>query len=148
MRAASSSSDRTIRPPSWVGICATGALLALACASERPPAPESAPPPRASAPSPGAAEAPRPAATSGGEKTAADPALQRDVTKLIDQCERTLGAAGQVVDTAFERVDQQTVVESWIVGRVGGEVVYQVKLTPGADGVAVWVQCPPSPRVK
>jgi len=68
--------------------------------------------------------------------------------KLITQCERTLGAAGQVIDTQFERVEQQTVVESWIVGRVSGEVVYEVKLTPGADGVAVWVQCPPAPRVK
>ena len=120
----------------------------LACASERPPAPAAAPPARAAAPSPGPPASPPPAATTGSEKTAADPALQRDVTKLIEQCERSLGATGSVIDTAFERLDQQTVVESWIVGRVGGEVVYQVKLTPGADGIAVWVQCPPSPRVK
>ena len=114
---------------------ATSALLALACASSPPPAP-----PRQ--PVPGRAAEP------ASEKTAADPALQADVTRLIEQCERTLGASGRVIDTAFERVDQQTVVESWIVGRVGAEVVYEVKLTPGEDGVAVAVQCPPSPRVK
>jgi hypothetical protein len=113
------------------------AALALGCASP-PPAP--APPAKPAAPPP--------TAEPGHEKTAADPALQLGVTKLIDQCEREHGAAGRVTDTRFEELVDQTVVESWIVTRDTAEVVYLVKLTPGAEGVEIWVQCPPKPRVK
>ena len=135
---------RRMGPRIRASLCAAAALLALACESPRPPAP--APTTRA----PAAKPPPPPPSTPapGGEKTAADPALQRDIVKLISECERSLGAAGRVIDTRFERLEDPTVVESWIVGRVGGEVVYLVKLTPGEQGVAVEVQCPPTPRVK
>ena len=108
------------------------AALALACAS-----PASAPP------------SPEPAAEPAHEKTAADPALQLDVTRLIDQCEQKLGASGRVIDTRFELLEEEkTVVESWIVARGALEVVYLVKLTPGPEGTEIAVQCPPKPRVK
>ena len=99
-------------------------------------------------PKPSQSAAP-PAAEPEHEKTAADPALQRDVTHLIDQCEQKLGAAGQVVDTRFELLEEEkTVIESWIVSRGGLEVVYLVKLTPSPEGTEIAVQCPPKPRVK
>ena len=82
------------------------------------------------------------------EQTAADPVLQLDITKKIDECERTLGAAGRVIDTRFERLEEPSVIESWIVSRGAVEVVYFVKLTPVAEGVEIAVQCPPKPRVK
>ncbi len=90
-----------------------------------------------------------PAPEPAHEKTAADPALQRDVTHLIDQCEQKLGASGRVADTRFELVEEdKTVVESWLVSRGAVEVVYLVKLTPGPEGTEIAVQCPPKPRVK
>jgi hypothetical protein len=130
-------------------ICACIGLLALACASPPPRAPvRTAPPPPPATAKPAPPPAAAAPASPGNEKTAADPALQRDVAKLIYQCEQRLGSAGRVIDTRFERLEDPTVVESWIVGRVGGEVVYQVKLTPSEQGVQVEVQCPPSPSVK
>ena len=91
----------------------------------------------------------RPPPSPRTEKTAADPALQRDIGHLIEQCEQKLGAAGRVVDTRFELVEEdKTVVESWIVSRGELEVVYLVKLTPSPEGTEIAVQCPPKPRVK
>ena len=149
MRAGSSSGDGTTRRRTGGRICASLALLALACASERPPAAARPKPPPAPAAKPEAPpSAPSALAAPGSDKTAADPALQRDIAKLIAQCEASLGATGQVVDTRFERVEDPTVIESWFVARVGGEVVYLVKLTPSEQGVQVWVGCPPKPRVK
>ena len=128
----------------WARICAVPLAAALlACASE-----PARPPVKQSAPAPAAPPAPPPADGSGSDKTAADPALKRDVEKLIAQCEQQLGTTGRVIDTHFERVEQQTVVESWTVARVGDEVVYPVKLTPGEQGVEIWVGCPPQSRVK
>lgn len=112
------------------------AAFALGCASSGPP-----PKPPAAAQAPAAAEP-------SHEKTAADPALQQDVTKLIDQCEQRFSASGRVVDTYFERLEDQTVIESWIVTRGTNEVVYLVKLTPSPDGTEIGIQCPPKPRVK
>ena len=104
-----------------------------------PPAPAAKPAPPPAAP---------PSAAPGNEKTAADPTLQRGIAKLITECEQSQGSAGRVIDTRFERLEDVTVVESWIVGRVGGEVVYLVKLTPSEQGVQLEVQCPPTNRVK
>jgi hypothetical protein len=119
-----------------VSSCGAAAWIALACAGS-PPAPAPTPPAKAAAAAP------------VHEKTAADPALQRDVTHLIDECEKKLGSAGRVVDTRFELLQEdKTVVESWIVSRDALEVVYLVKLTPTPDGTEIAVQCPPKPRVK
>lgn len=125
--------DASRRPGSGIlRALGLGALLfALACASSQP------------APAPAAAPAP------AGQKTAADPTLQRTIAGLIDQCEKRIGATGKVVDTRFVRLEDNTLVESWIVARGDEQVAYTVELTPGEKGVEVGIpDCPPKPRSK
>jgi hypothetical protein len=79
--------------------------------------------------------------------TLADRTLQRDLTRLLGQCEAAKGGdhRPQIADTQVLSVDQAgVVIERWTVRRPDRLISYDVRLSPSArGGVDINFECGP-----